>query len=85
MMYVLTSEEYADLLAAKETKLKLSGDRLQRLCTKIAETMPVKWSWGPGKTTPQPWTCILTKGNEDWHCDECPVQSICPGPKSYSQ
>ena len=80
MQYLLTQEEYDALRACREHEIKLSRAKLQKLCTKIADTMPVKRSWDP-KAEPSPWGCILTaekNGEGEHYCDNCPVQEICP-------
>jgi hypothetical protein len=86
MMYILTEKEYNDLVN-KRAKVEL-GDtkKLQKLCTKIANEMPVKWGWGGAD--PKPWGCFITavEKGEEWFCDTCPVQSICPyDDKRWSQ
>jgi hypothetical protein len=85
MMYVLTSEEYSELL---ERKAVLDGkDRavLQALCTKIADEMPVARPWSPS-SDPSPWGCILSRGHGSGYCDNCPVTEICPHPhKEWSK
>jgi hypothetical protein len=74
MQYILTQDEYNALLAKQTLKIELQTKKLQDLCTKIANTMPVKRRWD--KKDSSPWGCALTI--DDWCCDECPVQSICP-------
>lgn len=88
-MYILTQEELDALQKQQEATLKLSKDKLQELCTQIADTMPIKY-WG--RQDAEPWRCILTVKKEwegdfdEWYCDECPVRSICPNTsKQYSQ
>ncbi len=82
-MYILTQEEYNMLLEKREAGLRMSETKLQELCTKIANEMPVKTWMNDGK--PTPWNCILTEDHE-WYCDECPVQKICPNKyKSWSK
>lgn len=83
MQYILTQDEF-DKLNEKRVEATLKATKkLQQLCTKIADTMPVK-SWKGN----EPWGCIITeydKGNE-WYCDACPVESICPREhKEFSQ
>lgn len=77
MQYILTKEEYDELALKKDwrTGLNVTQKRLQELCTKIANEMPVIWGWGG--PDPKPWGCILTEEGE-WYCDKCPVQDICP-------
>jgi hypothetical protein len=86
MQFILTREEYAALLKKQEISLGLQKDKLQALCTKIADTMPVKVRWRKGPD--QPWGCIITekKKGHGHYCDECPVRDICPKEyKEYSQ
>jgi hypothetical protein len=76
MQYILTQEEY-DALRKKQTReLNLGTVKLQELCTKIADTMPVLWGWSKDETA-KPWGCIRSTEDE-WYCDSCPVQEICP-------
>lgn len=99
MQYILTEEEYSDLKKKQKYDINLSKKKLQELCTKICDTMPVQWGWGK-KDDPEylkPWRCILTVEKEaeesgvtyyhdDWFCDKCPVQAICPQErKSWSK
>ncbi len=79
MQYLLTQEEYDALRAKQELDLGMKKEKLQKLCTKIADTMPVKWGWSKDEEA-KPWGCILSLGDADdeWYCDSCPVQSICP-------
>lgn len=74
MQYLLTKEEYDKLLSRKEWAITLQKDKLQKLCTKIANEMPIKWGWGGSEH--RPWGCII--GSDDWYCDSCPVITICP-------
>jgi len=84
MQYILTQEEYDALRKKQQHELTLSKGKLQKLCTKIADTMPVKWGWSKDEEA-KPWGCILTNEHE-WYCDSCPVQEICPyHSKSWSQ
>jgi hypothetical protein len=84
MKYLLSKQEYDELMlrADDNESIRLSPGKLQKLCTKICNEMPVKF-WG--KSQAEPWRCILSKPNRDY-CDECPVQEICPSDeKRYSQ
>jgi hypothetical protein len=72
-MYILTQEEY-DALEVKKRQANSEATKiLQDLCTRVANSEPVKEGWYAGK----PWGCILTK-EEEWYCDDCPVQEVCP-------
>lgn len=81
MQYILTQEEY-DALTTVKKKAEIAQTRtLQRLCTKIANEMPVG---SRIDCPPEPWGCII--GNPDNYCDDCPVQTICPNEwKSWSK
>jgi len=88
MKYILSQEEYDALLNTKKDEIKLGKAKLQKLCTTIADTMPIKLSWGQWKETPTPWGCMLTEESkgEEWYCDSCPVDEICPcSHKHWSQ
>ena len=76
MKYLLDQREYDDLVAATsdDSRLPISKKKLQALCTKISDTMPVKF-WG--KKEAEPWGCIYSRAQRGY-CDECPVQEICP-------
>lgn len=89
MMYILTEAEYDALVAKQKADRRigwLTKKQLQKLCTEIADTMPVVWGWGG--PDPKPWGCMITVENADradpddypdteWYCDKCPVHSIC--------
>ncbi|QAY01385.1 hypothetical protein ZPAH1_orf00370 [Aeromonas phage ZPAH1] len=99
MQYVLSEEEYKELKAKQEYGIALSKSKLQKLCTKIANTMPVFY-WGNKEA--QIWGCVLNEEipDDQWeevetpgkevmytsgYCDQCPVQEICPAPKRWSK
>jgi len=85
MQYILSEEEYNSLLERAERGRKMPPDKdLQRLCTTIADTMPVKWGWSK-PDEPRPWGCYMSQPNRDWYCDKCPVAGICPAPKHWSK
>ena len=82
MQYLLTQEEYSDLLSKIEEKKRFPSEKeLQKFATMIANEVPVKSGWDKGKV----WGCIKTVEYE-WYCDDCPAQKICPYPlKSWSK
>ncbi len=84
MQYILSEDEYKDLVRKSEIRKKDCELVIQDLCTKVANNMPVAWSWGDYF---EPWGCVLTKESHDeWYCDECPVQKECPSKlKKYSK
>lgn len=100
MMYILSEDEYKELKANADRGARLAGHtavgmttkQLQKLCTLIADTMPVKWGWARRgePDPPKPWGCIITAEKQDppqeWYCDTCPVHNLCPHPhKAHSQ
>jgi hypothetical protein len=81
-MYILTEEEYDEMNLAIINAAKESEKILQDLCTRVANSEPVKEGWYGGKV----WGCILTKTNAFGYCDYCPVRDVCPYPyKSWSK
>lgn len=90
MQYILSKEEYDALVNAKVGRAKMADKKLQKLCTEICNTMPVKWGWGSAGSVSDlaPWTCIHSHEGfrSDWYCDQCPVKEICPEPnKNWSK
>lgn len=77
MQYILTEQEYANLKAESEVAKKKLDKTLQDLCTKVCDNMPIKWDWGDSKIF-KPWGCILTHNEDEWYCDQCPVEEKCP-------
>lgn len=92
MQYILTEEEYKALKADQELKILGNKKKLQKLCTKIANTMPIFY-WGNKEA--EIWGCIHNEDIDEadykdvetpgvpvmhttGYCDECPVQDICP-------
>jgi hypothetical protein len=81
MQYILSQKEYDDLKQKKDSLEDHDREELQKLCTHIANSMPILF-WD--REEPTPWGCAITFLNH--YCDECPVQSICPREyKSWSQ
>ena len=78
MKYILTQKEYNELRQAQKVRIGLKKEKLQQLCTKIANEMPVVWGRnGPDPKPLKPWGCIIDNQDE-WYCDLCPVIDICP-------
>ena len=73
MKYILSQEEYDELVNANTLYAQKYQDTLQDLCTRVANSEPVKEGWYAGKV----WGCILTHKDE-WYCDDCPVTEVCP-------
>lgn len=78
MQYLLTEVEFRELNQLAESGIKSpTKDELQKFCTRVADEMPIRWTWGEGQLTPKPWGCILTATHE-WYCDQCPAKDLCP-------
>ena len=73
MKYILSQEEYDELISANKKHSETLRDTLQDLCTRVANSEPVKEGWYAGRV----WGCILTRKDE-WYCDDCPVTEVCP-------
>lgn len=94
MKYILESGEYDDLVkAAKQGNALPSRGVQQKICTDVANNMPVPGgAEGPYKA---PWGCILNPPAQPFdepllhnpgYCDNCPVSPLCPHPdKLWSQ
>ena len=83
MQYLLTKEEYDDLVQLKRRWAEHEVKVLQDLCTLVADHVPAYRPWDiPNKS---PWGCILTKKTTAY-CDHCPVNGMCPHtPKRWSK
>lgn len=78
MQYILTEHELNELRKKADRLDSETTDKIQRLCTLVADHMPSRkpWNWKEGDPM-EPWGCILTEKRE-WYCDQCPVQNYCP-------
>ena len=76
MQYLLTEQEYNDLITRGKKAEEKQKEILQDLCTKVADHMPVLWGWSKDEK-PKVWQCIHSVEGE-WYCDSCPVQKVCP-------
>lgn len=84
MQYILSQEEYSNLLKKKEENSRLTKKKLQELCTDISDNLPIAITWASGLPK-RPWGCIITAKREHY-CDECPVREICPNDhKNFSK
>jgi len=77
MQYLLSEEEYKALKDAPELVRVQQRDMLQKLCTMVANHMPVERGGGAEELW-KPWGCVLT--HHRWYCDKCPVIKECPNP-----
>lgn len=78
MQYILSEEEYNDLITKGKKREVVDKELIQKLCTLCADHIPVVPYWNKNNKDhiPKPWGCILTKGHG--YCDCCPVQDDCP-------
>ena len=78
MQYLLSEEEYGELVRQRDARIRASTDELQAVCTLAAQHIPVARSWAKD-ATPAPWGCILGPREQNpGYCDDCPVKAICP-------
>lgn len=81
MQYIFTEEEYKTLLENKEKIDEKKTNKLLNVCINVADTMPITYR-NDKHGIQQPWGCMITyirKGvNQEWYCDQCPVNEICP-------
>jgi len=79
MLYILNEEEYQKLVSDKVERALIAQGKLQKLCTRICNEMPIKWGGyvGHPDDDPKPWVCIHSLADE-WYCDQCPMIEICP-------
>lgn len=93
MQYILTEEEYKNLISTKEEAIekrtKKYKKELQEVCTLAAinTLLPDNWISNYGEI--RSWGCILEpqdSGMNIEYCDDCPSQKVCPNPhKGWSQ
>lgn len=73
MQYILTEEEYLNLVE-KKIKFNLKEkEKLEKFCTFVANNLPIT---RPEYKDKQPWGCIRNR-DEEWYCDRCPCIEIC--------
>jgi len=82
MQYILTNDEYTSLRDAPDIARYEQEEKIQTLCTMVANHMPVPRPWAGENAEPQPWGCILTPStlnrSNPGYCDDCPVKNMCP-------
>ena len=70
MHYILSEEEYKALVAKGAAAEIREKDKIQALCTMVADYKPV----GMGRNS-EPWGCTINV--DDGVCDGCPVEELC--------
>lgn len=82
MMYLLSADEYGNLISEGKQRTADFNIKLQQFCSMVADTIPVKSGWMKGKI----WGCILTSEKFTNYCDDCPAVELCPYPdKQWSK
>ena len=91
MQYLLSAEEMAEIRAERAAIEQLPGggkdlkERLEAVCKHVATTMVPTVPFND-YTVGKPYGCIHVDRRESFgYCDKCPVQDICPMPKSWSK
>ena len=77
MKYILSKEEYDELVSKQKLQILADTKKLQEFCTTVANEMPLLYRGNIEKKT---WGCILSTPHE-WYCDRCPAQEFCPHPR----
>jgi hypothetical protein len=78
MQFILTEAELTELHDKARNARAADTKKLQAFCTRVANELPVNWGWGDEEhPDPKPWGCILST-KEEWYCDTCPAQKVCP-------
>jgi hypothetical protein len=83
MQYILSEEEYNNLITNANIRKKEDQDIINKLCQMVADYKPVKVYWN--KESLEPWGCWHSREEHEWYCDECPVKKECGLPKNYSK
>jgi len=78
MQYLLSEEEYKNLINNKQAYNADKNKKLQEFCTMVADNLPTTESWFDKKVEPYKWGCILTQHDSEHVCDCCPAEEICP-------
>lgn len=81
MQYILTEQEYNQLVNETKSIKEEYRNTINDLCQMVADNMPIAgWhaKYDKNKTTEgkSPWGCIKSE-EYSWYCDDCPVKHIC--------
>ena len=60
MQYLLSEEEYMELVSRGAKAKDDIKHTLEDICQKVCDHMPIIWTWGEGKDVPKPWGCVKT-------------------------
>lgn len=75
MQYILTEEEYQNLVDFKKKDNLKEKEKLEKFCTFVANNLPIE---SYGYKEKQAWGCIRGRVDVDeWYCDKCPCRAIC--------
>lgn len=85
MQYLLSEREYKALVKRGDSAEQEVEDTLQKLCTMVADHMPIHIPKRYGTTdgeyklgVTEPWGCILSETEHEHYCDGCQVREVCP-------
>lgn len=81
IQYVLSKQEYKDLVEHLRQTEEKARQRLQRICTKIADTCVTElYDYKGDVIAKKVIGCICTETgpNQGGYCDDCIVRDICP-------
>ena len=76
------SDENFLILKKLEQERQEFVDAFNKKCVELANTIPITVYWN--KKEQSPWGCSQDT-DEEWYCDECPVQGLCSLPKNWSK
>jgi hypothetical protein len=82
MQYILSEEEYNNLITNANIRKKEDQDIINKLCQMVADYKPVKVFWSEEL---EPWGCWHSRTESEWYCDGCPVKKECGLPKNLSK
>ena len=83
MQYIFTEDEFNNLHRQIDEAIAENSSTINKLCEMVADHMPIT-EWPGTKENPRPWGCCKTT-DEEWYCDNCPVQKVCRHPKEWSK
>lgn len=80
------SDEDFEKIKQLELEYEQFHEQFNQKCMTLADTIPIKVYWRKD-SDPAPWTCphSILNENDEWFCDQCPVQGLCLLPKNWSK
>ena len=88
MEYLLSEKEYYELTTAPKAVAAAYEKIVNELCTIVADSMPLPDNWINSDLeegeAPAPWNCVHSM-QQEWYCDDYPVQEHCTQSKHWSK